>query len=61
MPDMSEDEMEREYRLAQKRGRGEEIVGNEAEELSDKGAPAKVARAREAWSENRERLPRQDF
>lgn len=48
-PPTTEREKEREYRLQQKRGRGDSVVGDEAGFLDEVGAPAEVAKEREAW------------
>ena len=49
-PEPTESEREREYRLAQKRGYGETVVGERGASLEDKGSVAEVEREREEWS-----------
>lgn len=60
-PKEREEDRDREYRLTQKRGYGEHVVGDEAEDLADSGPAAQVEREREKWAENKERKSRQDF
>jgi hypothetical protein len=60
-PETTEQERDHDYVMTQKRGYGEEVVGDEAKDLPDTGNAAKVARERETWKEDRERLSRQDF
>lgn len=60
-PKMTENERDHEYVMAQKRSHGDEIVGDEAKDLDEKGAAGQVAREREKYAEDRERLRRQDF
>lgn len=58
---MTENERDREYRLAQKRGYGESVVGERGESLEKKGDVAEVEREREEWESQREARSRQDF
>ncbi|HET6405363.1 MAG TPA: hypothetical protein VFH78_12015 [Candidatus Thermoplasmatota archaeon] len=60
-PEPTEQEREREYMLAQKRGYGESVVGDEGKELEGKGAVGKVEQRREKWAEEQERVSQQDF
>ncbi len=60
-PGTSEEERDREYRMAQKRGYGESVAGERGESLSEAGDVGKVAREREKWAEDQERLSQQDF
>ena len=60
-PKEREEDRDREYRLTQKRGYGEHVVGEEAGELTDNGGAARVAREREKWAEDKDRLSRQDL
>lgn len=53
-PKPTENEQEHEYHLAQRRGHGDTVVGEEAEFLEEKGAPAEVEARREAWKKQDE-------
>lgn len=53
-PDLTEEEKEREYRLSQKRGSGERIVGEGGESLEHQGPAAEVAHERARWEKERE-------
>jgi len=55
-PRVSDSERKREYRMQQKRGKGEA-----GEDFGVREAGAEVANERETWKENKERLSRQDF
>jgi hypothetical protein len=52
-PRPTEEERTREYRLLQKRGRGEHIVGDEAADLGEAGDAARIERERQEWAEER--------
>lgn len=60
-PETTESERDRKYRLMQKRGYGEEVVGERGEGISEAGDVGKVQREREKWAEERQRLGQQDF
>lgn len=60
-PKTTENERDHAYVMAQKRSHGDEIVGDEARNLDEKGPAGQVAREREEWADDRERLRRQDF
>lgn len=49
-PNMTESERDREYRLAQKRGYGESVVGDRGERIEGKGAVGEVEQERDEWS-----------
>lgn len=60
-PKEHESERDHDYVMTQKRSYGDEVVGDEAKELDEKGAAGQVSREREEWAERRDRLRRQDF
>lgn len=54
--EMTEAEKEWEYRQAQRRGRGDHVVGEQAEFLEDRGDAADVRRRRERYAREHEEV-----
>ena len=60
-PKMTDDERKREYRMMQKRGYGDTVVGERGADIEASGPAAEVAREREKWASERDMRSRHEL